>query len=70
MATKKKDIGATFSAVVIVDPPSMGGEVRMLIDGHTFVLRGRVVRGLRNMAHERDQHTQNSLKALETTKHR
>lgn len=48
MAGKPK-YGGTLSAVVIVDPADLGGEVRMLIDGNTFVLRGGIVRGLREL---------------------
>jgi len=47
-----RDAQGTFNAVVIVDPKSIGGEVRILIEGRTFVVSDRLKRGLRAMAAE------------------
>ncbi len=40
----------TYSATLIVDPPEIGGETILIVEGRKFVLRGRVVRGLRSLA--------------------
>lgn len=47
-----RDASGTFSALVIVDPKDLGGEVRMLINGRVFIVSGRLKRGLRAMAAE------------------
>lgn len=48
MARKKS--GGTFQATVIVDDSDMGGEVRMLIEGRTFIISGGLRKGLRDLA--------------------
>jgi len=50
---KRRDPGGTLSATIIVDPPDIGGEVRMIVEGRTFVLRGGVVQGLRKVCADR-----------------
>ena len=40
---------ATYKALVIVEPKARDGAT-LIIDGHKFVLRGRIVRGLRALA--------------------
>lgn len=47
-----RDAKGTFSAVVIVDPKDMGGEVRLLVEGRTFIVSQRLKKGLRAMAAE------------------
>ncbi len=39
----------SYTATVIVDDKDIGGEVRLLVEGRTFILRGGVVRGLRDL---------------------
>ena len=41
---------ASYSATVIVDPPELGGGTHLIVEGRTFVLRGGIVRGLRDLA--------------------
>lgn len=41
--------GGTFTATVIVDRGSRG-EVRMLIDGRTFIVHGSLANGMRSLA--------------------
>lgn len=48
MARAKR--GATLHATVVVDDGDMGGEVRLLIEGRTFIVSGRLRTGLRDLA--------------------
>lgn len=43
---------ATYSATVIVDPPHLGGDVTLIINGRTFIVRGALKRGLKSLAKE------------------
>lgn len=45
----KRD-GGTFQATVVVDGSDIGGEVRLLVGGRTYVVSGSLKRGLRDLA--------------------
>lgn len=47
---REREADAFMSASVAVDPASIGGEVRLLIEGHTFIVHGRLAKGLRALA--------------------
>lgn len=47
-----RDAKGTFSATVVVDSKTIGGDVTLLIEGRTFVVSGALKRGLRAMASE------------------
>ena len=47
--SKKSDGSGTYTATVIVEPRGRGGAT-MIINGRSFVLRGAIVRGLRDLS--------------------
>lgn len=47
---REREADAWMSANIAVDPASIGGEVRLIVEGRTFIVSGRLAKGLRSLA--------------------
>lgn len=54
--------GGTARAVIIADPKDAGGEVRIVINGSTYMVRGALKRGLREAVELEESKKRNEVK--------